>query len=115
MKKFLLTAFACLCIAASGIFLASCIKDGMDDENLMYSYVAHSNDFNYGPFEKAIKEALGGAVRVPGGNDDKVIKACDKCYEEMKAQIKDKNGMVIIYKRRYPDGIQKILMIYNFE
>ena len=113
MKKYLLTAISLICLV-SGLLFISCTEDDMDDENLLYSYVAHSNDFNYGPFETAIKEALGGAERVPGGNDDKVKKACDKCYEEMKAQIKDKSGKVTIYKRRYPDGKQKVLMIYEF-
>ena len=77
MKKFLLTAFACLCIAASGIFLASCIKDGMDDENLMYSYVAHSNDFNYGPFEKAIKDnGIGTISEIYDGNPPHEARGC---------------------------------------
>ena len=113
MKKYLLTAISLICLV-SGLLFISCTEDDMNDENLMYSYVAHSNDFNYGPFETAIKQALGGAERVPGGNDDIVIKACDKCYEEMKAQIKDKSGKVTIYKKRYPDNKQKELKTYKF-
>ena len=50
-----------------------------------------------------------------GGNDDKVIEACNACYENLKQRLSGKSGMVTIIKTRHPDGKSKMLTAYAFE
>ena len=123
MKKTIitLTAMAALCLAVLGNMLTSCDKideiEGMNDQRAYYSYRAHSTDFNYedaaGPFDTAIRQSVG-TDPILGGNDDKVIEACNECYEKLKPQLKGKSGKVFIYKTRHPDGKQKTLKKYKF-
>lgn len=118
MKKSLINTLAFICIAVAGISFASCSElEGMDDANAYYSYRAHSDNFNYqeapGPFDTAIRFSVG-MDPILGGNDDKVIEACNKCYEELKPKLKGKSGKVIICKTRHPDGKQKNLKEYKF-
>ena len=90
----------------------------MDDIRAYYTYRAQSNDFNYldaaGPFDSAILNSVGMAP-ILGGDDKKVIEACNACYENLKQRTNRKNGCVIIYKTRHPDGRQKILTTYAFQ
>lgn len=113
MKKYLLTAISLICLV-SGLLFISCTEDDMDNESMLYSYFPYSEKLSLSPFETAIKQALDGKEQVSNGYDDKVIKACDKCYEEMKAQIKDKSGEVTIVKKQHPSGKQKELKKYKF-
>ena len=82
-----------------------------------YSYRAFSNDFDYsdaaGPFDTAIRFAVG-MDPIRGGNDAKVIEACDACYENLKQRLSGKSGKVIILKFRHPDGKQMDLKVYKF-
>ena len=116
MKKYLIAAFTFICLGAS-LSLVSCSEVGMDDPNLFYSYSSHSDDFKYqeacGPFDAAIRAAVG-KDPILGGDDDKVIKACDECYENLKSKLQGKSGKVIIYKTRHPDGKQMDLKKYKF-
>ena len=74
-------------VAALNIMLLSCSKaedmEGMNDMRAFYSYKAFSKDFDYqvaeGPFDTAIRFSVG-MDPIQGGNDDKVIEACDKCF-----------------------------------
>lgn len=114
-------AATCICLAALGMMFVSCKEleeiEGMNDPQAYYTYRAHSNDFKYqeacGPFDAAIKFSVG-SDPIQGGNDDKVIEACDECYENLKTQLQGKSGTVLIYKTRHPDGKQKALKIYSF-
>ena len=63
----------------------------------------------------AIKDALGTTEAIQGNNDDKVIEACDKCYEKMKERLQGKHGTVHIMKTLHPDGKQKEIKAYVFE
>ncbi|MBP5340125.1 MAG: hypothetical protein J6Z14_12640 [Prevotella sp.] len=51
---------------------------------------------------------------IMGGNDGKVIEACDACYDTVKARLDGRGGTVLIYKTRHPDCKQKILREYKF-
>ena len=122
MKKILrtLTAVAAICLAVSGMMLTSCDKfeeEGMNDAAAFYSYRAFCHDFDYqdaaGPFDTAIRFSVG-MDPIQGGNDDKVIEACDACYENLKQRLKGRKGKALIYKTRHPDGKQKILKEYKF-
>ena len=113
-----MTTLAFICIVAAGITFASCNDlEGMDDGNAYYTYRAHSDNLGYkeatGYFDTAIRFSVG-MDPILGGNDDKVIEACDKCYEELTPKLKGKSGLVIIYKTRHPDGKQKNLKAYKF-
>lgn len=123
-KATLFTILAMLCIVISGITFGSCNKledelSGMNNSNAYYSYWADSKDFNYneaaGYFNTAIKDALGTTDPILGGNDNKVIEACDKCYESLKEKLKGKSGGVHIMKTLHPDGKQKEIKTYVFE
>lgn len=121
IKKTMMVAAALLCIASSGITLASCNKiddmEGMNDARVYYSYRAFSDDYNYqdaaGPFDAAINVAVG-LDPIMGGNDDKVAEACDACYEKLKPQLDGSGGKVRILKTRHPDGKQIMLKEYKF-
>ena len=121
MRKILMAAAALTLIMTTAVF-TSCNKmdelDGMDDIRAYYTYRAQSNDFNYldaaGPFDSAILNSVGMAP-ILGGDDKKVIEACNACYENLKQRTNRKNGCVIIYKTRHPDGRQKILTTYAFQ
>jgi len=117
----ILTALAAICLAVSGTMLTSCDKidemEGMNDNRAYYSYKAQSNDFDYqdaaGPFDTAIRNSVG-LDPIMGGDDSKVIKACDACYENLKQRLSGRSGKVFIYKIRHPDGKQKKLKEYKF-
>jgi len=119
MKR-ILTAFAALaCITVSSFMFSSCVDDGMNDENFSYTYNANSSDINYsdapGYFNVAIKEAIGSEPVWGGGDyDDKVIKACNECYEILKPLLQGKSGKVNITKTRHPDGKRKDIKEYKF-
>lgn len=110
-----------ICFAALGMTLVSCNKideiEGMNDNRAYYGYNAFSVDFDYqdaaGPFDAAIKTAIG-SEPILGGNDNKVVEACDWCYETLKPQLDGRDGTVIIIKTRHPDGKQKVLKEYKF-
>jgi hypothetical protein len=109
-------------VAALNIMLLSCSKaedmEGMNDMRAFYSYKAFSKDFDYqvaeGPFDTAIRFSVG-MDPIQGGNDDKVIEACDKCYEELKPGLRGRTGKVEIRKTRHPDGKQVTLKEYHFK
>ena len=112
-----------LCIVISGIIFGSCNKldedrAGLNNPDNYFTYWADSKDFNYneaaGYFNTAIKEALGTTDAILGGNDDKVIEACNKCYESMKVKLQGKTGTIHIMKTRHPDGKQKEIKWYDF-
>lgn len=122
-NSILFAIVATLCIALLGTTFSSCKKieddlDGMNNRNDYYSYWADSRDLNYneapGYFNTAIKEALGTEESILGGDDSKVIEACDKCYEKLKEQLHGKTGKVHIMKTRHPDGKQKEIKVYEF-
>lgn len=121
MRKILRTlSLMAICLAVTGTMLTSCEKleeEGMNNSADFYSYRAFSNDFDYsdaaGPFDTAIRFSVG-MEPIQGGDDDKVIKACDECYESLKQRLNGKKGKVIIYKTRHPDGKQKDLKVYKF-
>lgn len=122
-NSILFAIVATLCIALLGTTFSSCKKieddlDGMNNRNDYYSYWADSRDFNYneapGYFNTAIKEALGTEESILGGDDNKVIEACDKCYESLKEKLQGKTGKVHIMKTRHPDGKQKEIKVYEF-
>lgn len=50
-----------------------------------------------------------------GMNDDKVIEACNACYENLKQRLNGRSGMVVIIKTRHPDGKSKMLTAYAFQ
>ena len=66
-----------------------------------------------GPFDTAIRFAVG-MDPIQGGDDDKVIKACDACYEDLKQRPNRREGKVLVFKIRHPDGKQKVLKEYEF-
>ncbi len=118
MKKNIMTLAAALCCAMTMALLTACEKvedTGMNDAGAFYSYRAVSHDFDYsdaaGPFDTAIRFSVG-MDPIQGGDDGKVIEACDACYEELKQRLR--KGKVFIYKTRHPDGKQKILKEYKF-
>ena len=122
-KTILFSIVTVLCVVLSGMTFSSCNKledelDGMNNSNEYYNYWADSKDFNYneaaGYFNTAIKQALGTEEAILGGNDSKVIEACDKCYESMKEKLHGKKGTVHIMKTRHPDGKQKEIAFYDF-
>lgn len=109
-----------LCCAMTMAVLTACDEfdvPGMDDAGAYYSYRAVSGDFDYsdaaGAFDTAIRFSVG-MDPIMGGNDSKVIEACDACYENLKQQLKGRKGKVFIYKTRHPDGKQKTLKEYKF-
>lgn len=122
-KATLFTILAMLCIVISGITFGSCNKldedrAGLNNPDNYFTYWADSKDFNYneaaGYFNTAIKDALGTTEAIQGNNDDKVIEACDKCYEKMKERLQGKHGTVHIMKTLHPDGKQKEIKFYEF-
>ena len=122
MKKyFFLMAAAAITLMTTTV-LTSCDKldewEGMNDGRACYTYKAQSNDFDYkdgaGPFDTAIHNSVG-LDPILGGNDDKVIEACNACYENLKQRFNRKSGMVTIIKTRHPDGKSKMLTAYAFE
>ena len=121
MKKILRTlCLTAICLAVSGTMLTSCNKleeEGMNNSADFYSYRAFSNDFDYsdaaGPFDTAIRFSVG-MDPIQGGDDDKVIKACDACYEDLKQRPNRREGKVLVFKIRHPDGKQKVLKEYEF-
>lgn len=122
-NSILFAIVATLCIALLGTTFSSCKKieddlDGMNNRNDYYSYWADSRDLNYneaaGYFNTAIKQALGTDEPIQGGNDNKVIEACDQCYESLKEKLQGKTGKVHIMKTRRPDGKQKEIKVYEF-
>ena len=122
MKKILMTAVACICITAMSTTFSSCKEmeeevEGMNDANAYYSYGASSEGTNgveaEGQFRVAIQQAVG-RESILGGADDKVIQACDKCYDNIKPKFQGKSATVFIIKKRHPDGRQKNLKVYIF-
>lgn len=122
MKKILMAAVACICITAMSTTFSSCKEmeeevEGMHDANAYYSYGASSEGTNgaeaEGQFRVAIQQAVGREA-ILGGADDKVIQACDKCYNELKPKFQGKSANVFIIKKRHPDGRQKNLKVYKF-
>ena len=119
MKKFMMTLAAVLCCAMTTVVFTSCDKEdeGMNDGFAYYNYRAMSTDFDYqdaaGAFDTAIRFA-GCFDPFVGGNDDKVVRACDAVYEELKQELVGRSGKVSIIKIRHPDGKQKVLKIYEF-
>ena len=124
MKKILMAAVACICITAMSTTFSSCkeieeeVKDTyMNDPDVYYSYGASSEGTNgaeaEGQFRVAIQQAVGQGT-ILGGADDKVIQACDKCYEELKPKMQGKSAVVYIVKKRHPEGWQKNLTAYIF-
>ena len=122
-KTILFAMVATLCIALLGTTFSSCNKleddiTGMNNSNDYYSYWADSKDFNYneaaGYFNTAIKQALGTDQPILGGNDSKVIEACDQCYESVKEKLQGKKGTIHVMKTRHPDGKQKEIKTYDF-
>ena len=114
-----MTLATVLCCAMTTVVFASCDKEeeGMYDGFAYYSYKAQSHDFDYtdatGPFDTAIRFSVGMEPFL-GGDDDKVIKACDACYEDLKQRLSGKSGKVVIFKTRHPDGKQMVLKKYEF-
>ena len=92
-------------------------EEGMNNGADFYSYRAQSTDYDYqdgaGPFDTAIRFSVG-MEPIQGGDDDKVIKACDACYEELKHRPNRREGKVLVFKIRHPDGKQKVLKEYEF-
>lgn len=122
MKKILMAAVACICITAMSTTFSSCKEmeeevEGMNDANAYYSYGASSEGTNgveaEGQFRVAIQQAVG-RENILGGADDKVIQACDKCYDNIKPKFQGKSATVFIIKKRHPDGRQKNLKVYIF-
>ena len=122
MKKyFFLMAAAAITLMTMTVF-TSCDKldewEGMNDGRACYTYKAQSNDFDYkdgaGPFDTAILNSVG-LDPILGGNDDKVIEACNACYENLKQRLNGRSGMVVIIKTRHPDGKSKMLTAYAFQ
>ena len=121
MKKILMAAVACICITAMSTTFSSCKEidelQGMNDANAYYSYGASGQGTNgaeaEGQFRVAIQQAVG-HESILGGADDKVIQACDKCYDNLKPKFQGKSATVFIIKKRHPDGKQKNLKVYIF-
>jgi len=124
MKKILMATVACFFITAMTTTFSSCkeieeeVKDTyMNDPDVYYSYGASSEGTNgveaEGQFRVAILQSVGRGT-ILGGADDKVIQACDKCYEELKPKFQGKSAKVFIIKKRHPDGRQKNLKEYKF-
>ena len=120
MKKYLMTLAAVLCCAVTTAVLTACDKleeEGMNNGADFYSYRAQSPDYDYqdgaGPFDTVIRFSVG-MDPIQGGNDEKVIKACDACYEELKQRPNRKEGKVYVFRIRHPDGKQKTLKEYEF-
>ena len=121
MKKILMAAAAITLLLTTAVF-TSCEKleewEGMNDGRAYYTYKAQSNDSDFkdavGAFDSAIRNSVGtGAIL--GGDDDKVIEACNACYENLKQRLNGKSGMVTIIKTRHPDGKSKMLTAYTFQ
>lgn len=89
----------------------------MNESNSYYSYTPVSHHLDYSEatvyFVSAIREAVG-SEPILGGDDDKVIKACNACYESLKTKLKRSNGVIEIMKTRHPDGKQKRIKKYKF-
>ena len=121
MRTFLMTTAIFICFVASGLALTSCEKmddmQGMNDPRADYNYRAQTTDFDYqeaaGPFDTAIR-TVGCWEPFMGGDDDKVIEACNACYESLKVKLRNRSGKVFIYKIRHPDGKSKIIKEYKF-
>ena len=118
-----MAAVACICITTMSTTFSACkeleeeVKDTyMNDPDVYYSYGASSEGTNgleaEGEFRVAIQSVAKGTIL--GGADDKVIQACDKCYEELKPKFQGKSAKVFIIKKRHPDGRQKNLKEYKF-
>ena len=122
MKKYFFLMAAATITLMTAVF-TSCDKlldelDDMNDGRAYYTYKAQSSNSDFmdavGAFDSAIRNSVGtGAIL--GGDDDKVIEACNACYENLKQQLNGKSGMVIIIKTRHPDGKSKMLTAYAFQ
>lgn len=119
-----MAAVACICITTMSTTFSACkeleeeVKDTyMNDPDVYYSYGASSEGTNgaeaEGQFRVAIQQAVG-RESILGGADDKVIQACDKCYDNIKPKFQGKSATVFIIKKRHPDGRQKNLKVYIF-
>ena len=116
-----LTAVAAICLVVSGTMLTSCDEsneiEDMNESSVYYNYRAYSKDFEYkdapAAFEIAIRNSVG-LDPILGGNDSKVIEACDACYDNLKQQLSGMKGKVLINKIRHPDGRQKKIKEYKF-
>lgn len=120
--KLRLMAAAAITLLLTTAVFTSCDKldewEGMNDSRAYYTYKAQSNDSDFkdavGAFDSAIRNSVGtGAIL--GGDDDKVIEACNACYENLKQRLNGKSGMVTIIKTRHPDGKSKMLTAYAFQ
>ena len=121
MRKLFMAAAALTLLLTTAVFTSCNIMDeldGMDDIRAYYTYRAQSDDFDYkdaaGLFDEAIRNSVG-LDPVFGGNDDKVVEACNVCYENLKQRLNGQSGSVFVYKTRHPDGKMKILTAYGFE
>ena len=121
-KHYKLRLMAAAAITLMTAVFTSCDKldewEGMNDGRAYYTYKAQSNDSDFkdavGAFDSAIRNSVGtGAIL--GGDDDKVIEACNACYENLKQRLNGKSGMVVIIKTRHPDGKSKMLTAYAFQ
>ena len=120
--KLKLMAAAAITLLLTTAVFTSCDKldewEGMNDGRAYYTYKAQSDDFDYkdgaGPFDTAIRNSVG-LDPILGGNDDKVIEACNVCYENLKQRLNGRSGMVVIIKTRHPDGKSKMLTAYAFQ
>ena len=104
MKKcFAYQCVVMMMLLMAGVAFSGCdkLKDDMDGMNIPRP----------GHFDTAIRTAVG-LDPIVGGADDKVIEACDKCCEELKARP-HKSGAVMIRKIRHPDGKWIVLKIYE--
>jgi hypothetical protein len=119
MRKILMTLAAVLCCTMTTVMFSSCDKEeeGMNDGFAYYNYRAMTEDFDYsdaaGPFDTAIRFSVG-MEPFMGGDDNKVLRACDAVYEELKKELRGRSGKVSIIKIRHPDGKQMILKEYEF-
>ena len=122
-KLYKLRLMAAAAITLMTAVFTSCDKlldelDDMNDGRAYYTYKAQSNDFDYkdgaGPFDTAIRNSVG-LDPILGGNDNKVIEACNACYENLKQRLNGRSGMVVIIKTRHPDGKSKMLTAYAFQ
>ena len=121
-KHYKLRLMAAAAITLMTAVFTSCDKldewEGMNDGRAYYTYKAQSNDSDFkdavGAFDSAISNSVGtGAIL--GGDDDKVIEACNACYENLKQRLNGRSGMVVIIKTRHPDGKSKMLTAYAFQ
>ena len=121
-KHYKLRLMAAAAITLMTAVFTSCDQldewEGMNDGRAYYTYKAQSDDSDFkdavGAFDTAIRNSVG-LDPILGGDDDKVIEACNACYENLKQRLNGKSGMVIIIKTRHPDGKSKMLTAYAFQ